>query len=506
MVANEFDSGAADSLEAHLSKLGLEVDRSTRMPRGYDFYFILGGPLAREVGILSRRYLPRDESQALMNVRGYWTFTLSHRGGRRVAVIAGHTRAETLEAVDSLIEKGVMDFLINESVQVSPPLTEKEMRNTTVLHFRWKFPPKVGKDYEVSLEVPRPLVDFFRVKPRMRVLEFNRSRDTLIFTWYLMVRTPHDDPYINELMRSLESIANKEGMSEYRKLWFVASFVQSMKYSLANEFSPTGDYPSYPLETLYRGSGDCEDLSILLDSLYEAMGYRSALLLMPTHAASAVAMNRELVRWPRVSEKLISFEGIPVVLVDLLDLQRKLAKGPASLEFDLNGRSYFYVETTNFFMPGEVPDLSWLADQIGWNYRDFPLFVVTMDDVPVPLIANYTIASRKIGRGHGITLIAKMANVGERDTVPLSLEAQLYPLSQVEVGGNDPHLVRLGDAGDRLTMDRNVQTVNIGILRPGEVRTIVINFYTVVSKVGAGITLKYQGSALDFIRIRPFTP
>ncbi len=506
IVANEFDSKAADLLEASLSKLNLKVERSAKLSDGYGFYFVLGGPLAKDVGHLSRKLLPRDESQALMNIEGYWTFTLSSMNGKEVLVIAGHTRKETLQAARSLIDNGIINFVLDSKVRVAPPLSDKEMRNTTSLHFKWKFPPKVGKDYELSLEVPLPLIDFFRVKPRMRVVEFNESKRTLIFTWYLMVRTPHDDPYISKLVDKLESLAEREGMDEYRKLWFVASFVQSLKYSLANEFSPTGDYPSYPLETLYRGNGDCEDLSILLISLYEQMGYRSALLLMPTHAAASVSMNPELVRWPRVEAEMVNFEGTPVVLVDLLDLQRKLEKGPASLEFKLSGASYFYVETTNFFMPGEVPDLSWLADQIGWYYRDFPLFVVSMEGVPVPLIANYTIATRRIGDGYGVTVIAKVANVGEKETVPLKLEAQLYPLSQVKVGGNDPHLVRLGEAGDKLTLDRKVELVDVGTLQPGTVKTIVINFYTVVSKMGAGITLKYQDSDLDFIRIRPFNP
>ena len=506
VISNEYDSKAADLLKAALSDMGLEVERSTQMLDGYEFYFILGGPLAKDVGHLSRKLLPKEESQALMNVRGYWTFILSSLEGRDTLVIAGHTRRETLQAVESLVDEGIVGFILDRSVRVAPPLSEREMRNTTSLHFKWKFPPKVGKDYELSLEVPLPLIDFFRVKPRMKVVEFNESKETMIFTWYLLVRTPHDDPYISKLVEKLESIAESEGMDEYRKLWFVASFVQSLKYSLANEFSPTGDYPSYPLETLYRGAGDCEDLSILLISLYEQMGYRSALLIMPTHAAAAVSMNPELVKWPRVKVEVVNFEGTPVVLVDLLDLQKKLSGGRASLEFDLEGASYFYVETTNFFMPGEVPDLSWLADQIEWYYRDFPLFVVSMNGVSVPLIANYTIATRKIGEGYGVTVIAKVANVGERETVPLKLEAQLYPLSQVKVGGNDPHLVKLGEAGERLTMDVNVRSVNLGVLRPGTVKTVVINFYTVVSKMGAGITLKYQTSDLDFVRIKPFNP
>lgn len=504
IIANEFDSKAADILESYLANYGFSVERSTRMIDGYDFYFILGGPLAKDVGWTSRRYLPTTEFRALIDVQGYWAFSEAFKGRSEVLMIAGHTRKETLKAVETLTEKGIIGFIVDRNLKISPPLSKGELRNTTTLSFKWRFPPEVGKEYNVSLEVPKPLIDFFRVKPRMRVAEFNESRKNLIFTWYLMVRSPHDDPYISELAEKLESLA--EGMDEYRKLWFIASFVQSMKYSLANEFSPTGDYPSYPLETLYRGSGDCEDLSILLISLYEQMGYKSALLIMPTHAAVAVSMPPRLVKWPRAKYDLISYEGTPVVLIDLQDLEDKLSKGKTALEFNIGGINYFYVETTNYFMPGEAPDLSWLAYQIGWPYRDFPIFFVSMHNVSVPLIANYTITSRRIGKGYGITIIAKLANTGERETVPLKLEAQLYPLSGVEVGGNDPHLINLGEAGERLFTSSTASSLEVGSLEPGEVRTVVMNFYTPISKMGAGITLKYGSSALDFIRIKPFNP
>lgn len=506
IITNEYDSEAADILESYLVRSGLAVDRSISMSEGYDFYFILGGPLAKDVGRVSMKYLPSAESEALISCEGYWTFSETFDDGNEILVIAGHTRRETLRAVETLAVKGIIDFVVDRSVKVTSPLSRAELRNTTTLSFRWKFPPEVGKEFEVSLKVPTPLIDFFRVKPRMRVAEFNESRGNLIFTWYLMVRTPHDDPYLSELAEKLKSLAKREGMDEYDRLWFAASFIQSMKYSLANEFSPTGDYPSYPLETLYRGSGDCEDLSIAMISLYEQMGYRSTLLIMPNHAAVAVSIPNALVRWPKVRYDLIFYEGTPVVWVDLLDLQEKLSKGKASLGFDLGGYEYFYVETTNYFMPGEVPDLSWLAYQIDWPYRYFPIAVVDTHNVSVPLIANYIIASRRIGKGHGITIIAKVANEGERETVPLDLEAQLYPLSQVYVGGSDPHLVDLGNAGERFIIDETASSLHLGTLAPREVRTVVMNFYTPISKVGASITLKYGGSALDFIRIRPFSP
>ena len=48
------------------------------------------------------------------------------------------------------------------------------------------------------------------------------------------------------------------------------------------------EYWKFPLETLYDHGGDCEDTSILLASLTEAMGYDASLLLFPGHMATGI--------------------------------------------------------------------------------------------------------------------------------------------------------------------------------------------------------------------------
>ncbi len=506
IISNDYDMKAADLLKEELSKLNLSVEISSKMNNGYNCYFILGGPLAKDVGRVSKKYLPSLEIQALIGIKGYWTFVIKPEKSQ-IIVIAGNTRKETFSATKSMINEGIIRFIMNKSISMTPPLSPQERRNLTTLKYEWRFPPKVGKEYNLSLQVPLPLVDFFKVKPRMRLSEFNKSKKSLIFTWYLMVRTPHDDPYISTLVRKLNDLAEKNGIEGYNKLWFIASFVQSMKYSLANEFSPTGDYPSYPIETLYRGAGDCEDLSILLISLYRQAGYNPVLLIMPTHAAVAVSMPPKWVKLPKVKYRTVEYGGTPIVLINLIDLQQKLMKGrKVALEFNMDGEKYYYVETTAFFKPGVLPDLAWLANEIGWNYSEFPVFVVKMNDVAVPLIANYTIVSRKVGKGYGITVVAKVANIGERGSVDLRLNSQIYPLSKVKVGGNDPHLVRLGKAGNEFLLGSRWGSYNIGEIGPGDVKIVSMNFYTGTSEMGASISVSYQGSDLDFIRMKPFHP
>jgi len=358
IISNEYDMKAADLLEIELGELGFTVEVDNAMKDRYDYYFILGGPLAKDVGRISRKYLPSEEAQALINVKGYWTFTVKPEKGH-VVVIAGNTREETFQATRLLVERGIIRFITDRSINVAPPLSSQEIRNVTTLRYQWKFPPKVGKDYEISVQIPLPLVDFFKIKPRMKVAEFNESRGTLIFTWYLMARTPHDDPYISSLVEEMDKLAERDGIKDYRKLWFIASFVQHLRYSLASEFSKTGDYPSYPIETLYRGAGDCEDLSILLIALYRQAGYDSALLIMPTHAAVAVSMPSEWVKWPRVKARLVDLEGTSVVLVDLNDLLNKfMTNDVVALEFELDGKKYYYVRDLSVEIHAYYPHLT----------------------------------------------------------------------------------------------------------------------------------------------------
>jgi len=512
IISNSYDLESAKLISSELESLGIANDISKNMLNGYYYYFILGGPIAKDIGSLSRKYLPREEAENLIMVRGYWTFAMSYENSKYVMVIAGNTRRETYLATESLIKAGVIRFITNEMIEIGPPLSRAEMEDLTRLNFIWEFPPKTKNKRNLSVDIPRPLLDFFRIKPRMNVLtEFNESKNKqkLLFTWYLMVRTPHDDPYIREIVQEIDEIAEKSEISGYKKIWLLTSFVQYIKYSLSMELSPTGDYPKYPVETLFDKEGDCEDLSLLLASLFEEAGYDTLLLIMPYHAAVAVVMPPEWVVGPRVKYRIKEVEGIPTILVDSYDLYDKYVNYVIGednlpvLEFEFEGKHYFYVETTSaYFKPGKVPYLLQLL-----SVHPFPIYIVKIRGVSVPLILDYILLSRKIGDGYGISVIAKIANVGEARSGPLEVLAQIYPGSSLTVGGIDPHLVKAGNAGEKLRYYKTIEgSVPIGELNPREVRFVHFQFYTTSPKVASKISLKLGDTEIDFIRIKPFNP
>ena len=71
----------------------------------------------------------------------------------------------------------------------------------------------------------------------------------------------------------------------YDEVSLALSFVQQ----IVTYTSESAEYPRYPLETLVEQKGDCEDFAILAAALLHAMGYQSALMYVPGHAALGVA-------------------------------------------------------------------------------------------------------------------------------------------------------------------------------------------------------------------------
>lgn len=498
IVSNENDLASAKMILSWLRSRGIEVEISDELKEGYDYYFILGGPRADRVGAIASRYLSYDDKIALLNSRGFWTFSITTKRGIVIS-IAGSTRNETFKGTKALIDSGILDFLFREEAS----MIKFKGRSEKISH-SWEFPPEVGKNYSISIEIPEDLVDFFRVKPRMKLVEFKAGSP--LFTWYLMLTTPHDDQILRDLAEKLDSIAEREGIRGYNRVWFIASFVQSLKYSQANEYSPTGDYPSYPLETLERGNGDCEDLSILLSSLLRHEGFDSILLIMPSHAAVAVSLPQEWVKLPRVRADIRRVGDIYVALVDLMDLYEKIRdkEWPVALEIEFDNKSYFYVETTGFFKPGELPNLLQLAEIIGWPYRDFPIFLVSERNSPIPLIYDYLTVSRKTSSGYSISLIIKLRNLGEKRADNLRLDSQLYPFG-VETGGVDANLRRLDPFEYRFEVKLN-DSIAVEPIDPNGTAIYSVKFFTVSPTVGARVSLYLGSSEVDFLRIRPFRP
>ena len=98
-----------------------------------------------------------------------------------------------------------------------------------------------------------------------------------------------DDGTLLELMGMLS--AHGSGMDRTEFARFVLSFVQTIPYVTDEDSVGEREYWKYPLETLWDGGGDCEDSTILYDTLMLMAGYDVAFVLFQDHAMSAVSVD-----------------------------------------------------------------------------------------------------------------------------------------------------------------------------------------------------------------------
>ena len=128
-----------------------------------------------------------------------------------------------------------------------------------------------------------------------------------------------DDPYVREIAAIIDQ--ETEGLPEIYRAMAALGFVQTaIVYKTDSQVFGQSEFWTYPVETLYLHSGDCEDKSILLCSIFGALGFDSVLL---------------------------DFDGHMAVAVD--------ADGASGAHYKLSGRPYYYCETTAGFSIGYIP-------------------------------------------------------------------------------------------------------------------------------------------------------
>ncbi|MCL2607957.1 MAG: hypothetical protein FWD92_05340 [Methanomassiliicoccaceae archaeon] len=158
-----------------------------------------------------------------------------------------------------------------------------------VREFSWS----VGSnDYDFSISFSYVEYHEFRMKAADRS---PRSNDYTAFV--------QQSPAIKEISENLRSLNGTGNDAELANL--ILSFVQmcieyppavffggGTSFLMSPDMYLTGydNYAFYPMETIFHGMGDCEDTSILAAVLFESLGFRSALFLVPGHAMVGVSL------------------------------------------------------------------------------------------------------------------------------------------------------------------------------------------------------------------------
>lgn len=93
--------------------------------------------------------------------------------------------------------------------------------------------------------------------------------------------TPND-PTVEKVYERLE--AGMSGMGKLDKANYILGFIQdNIEYVSDSESHYSNDYVQYPAETLLLKMGDCEDMAILLHTLYSKAGLDSVILYCEDH-------------------------------------------------------------------------------------------------------------------------------------------------------------------------------------------------------------------------------
>ena len=185
----------------------------------------------------------------------------------------------------------------------------------------------------------------------------------------------------NGLMDSVISriSAQTEGFSEYDRANVILAFVQecfdyppnTMSGSIAlmsGDMYLTGhsDYSMFPIETIFREAGDCEDTSILAAALFKAAGLHTALLMVPGHAMACVAI-----------EDGSSSNDISAVVWSSMEIYHAT----------VDGREYYVCETTTSYdlKVGFGSDQDFGGQKIPYYMHKsedslYGMFIIPMDD------------------------------------------------------------------------------------------------------------------------------
>ncbi|MFA5868293.1 MAG: hypothetical protein WC941_01150 [Candidatus Bathyarchaeia archaeon] len=209
-----------------------------------------------------------------------------------------------------------------------------------------------GKVWTVELQVPKTTLDYFRNHARLNGEDYS-----------VYITNSADDAYMTGVANKLRVLASQEGYTGAREVNFVASFVQSMPYEFDNVTTGYQEYARYPLETLVDGRGDCECKSILTAELLDLLGYKLALISLPSHTAVGVDL-------PNGSGSSYTHDGV----------------------------AYFYLETTHTgWLVGDMPPAYYGVSAS--LYPVVPVEIVSLSFTYRYVGAKYTVNATVYNRG-----------------------------------------------------------------------------------------------------------
>lgn len=140
-----------------------------------------------------------------------------------------------------------------------------------------------GDNYSISFDLSNDLYEYYVDYSIERYMTTDQGEDNAVN--FITV----NDSVIIYIAECMEDLTAQSGLDEAEEAQMVLNFIQeSIPYSYDTDTHSMDDYWSFPVETLYEGSGDCEDKSFLYTSILESIGYEAALIMYDDHVAVGV--------------------------------------------------------------------------------------------------------------------------------------------------------------------------------------------------------------------------
>lgn len=141
--------------------------------------------------------------------------------------------------------------------------------------YNWEYD---GRSYSMKYDCDPQLLDEYREQIHDRIPLGSYEKKGKLFRKYIAESVT--EKYLTDLVERLRGIYNDgDDLDLFIRSFVIENFDYCPDYINYGIF----DWIAYPCETMEKGSGDCEDLGILLLSLLKAAGYDCGFVLFDDH-------------------------------------------------------------------------------------------------------------------------------------------------------------------------------------------------------------------------------
>ena len=297
------------------------------------------------------------------------------------------------------------------------PVYQAVSATSRVGHFIFKYQTA---SYEIVQDLSSSIYESYRTSPKVYTYYGSAEPADLREAFYgLFLQAKPGDRSLDDLAAKLRAIAVQNAWSDDQLVEFSLALIQYLPYDHAKlaDDPNRNTNPYYPYETLYLGRGVCSDKSFLGLALLRKLGFGAAMLDFPDKNHSAIGL-------------------------------------ACPMEDSLSGSGYCYVETTNYFPLGVIPQ----SISSGQAQTPSDGFSNLFDSTNLGRMEIYQKTGGKIYNGLPVTR-AKAASLKTAKDNLNSLQAEINVL-QADIRVQESHLKELKAEMDNYYAAGNIHEYN----------------------------------------------